>query len=430
MIRLDQTGVRPFLKENEWQDEKLVSAAAETLISQYLPDTGFSTWLNLPDTYDRAEFDRIKRAAAKIRSESDVLLVVGIGGSYLGARAAVELLLSPNYNLMTKSTPNIYFVGNNLSGEHVSEIKKLLRGKNFSVNVISKSGGTLEPAVSFRIFKEMLESQYGDIGARNRIYVTTDRKNGTLRQWTDKEGFETFVIPERIGGRYSIFTPVGLLPMAVCGINIDRVMTGAFEAMQTYTKDMSFENVAWQYAAIRQALYRKGKVIEVLACYEPAFRFMGEWWKQLYGESEGKEGGGIFPASVELTADLHSMGQYMQDGMRNLMETVVSFGTFRQDVSVPGMKEDLDGLNYLSGKSLESINEVAKRATNAAHVDGGVPVMELCLPDMSEEAFGWLTYFFQFACALSGFIQGVNPFDQPGVEAYKINMFEMLGRPK
>jgi len=386
--------------------------------------------MNLPETYDRSEFEQIKRIAAQIQSESDVLLVIGIGGSYLGARAAIDLLRSPHYNLMAKSTPNIYFVGNNFSAAHVNEIKALLRNKNFSINVISKSGSTLEPALSFRIFKELLENQYGDLGAKKRIYVTTDRKKGSLREWAEKEGFVSFSIPERIGGRFSVLSPAGLLPMAVSGINIDRVMTGAFEAMKTYTEDMSFDNVTWQYASIRQALYRRGKTIEVLACYEPAFRYMGEWWKQLYGESEGKESGGIFPACVDLSADLHSMGQYLQEGARHLMKTVVSFGSFRQDAFIPEMREDLDGINFLAGKGLESINETAKRATNAAHVSGGVPLMELCVSELSDESFGWLVYFFQFACALSGFIQGVNPFDQPGVEVYKQNMFRMLGKPE
>jgi len=429
MIKLELSGITPFLTKPEWPTEETVCAVASRLIDELGSRTGFTSWLNLPETYNSDEFRRIKVAAERIRAESDVLLVVGVGGSYLGARAAIELLCSPNYNLMPKSTPNVYFVGNNISGEHVGEVKKLLQGKNFSINIISKSGETLEPAIAFRVFKELLEKQYGDVGAKNRIYATTDRASGSLRQWADQEGFETFVIPERVGGRFSILTAVGLLPMAVAGIDIDRVMVGAFEAMKCYTEDFSFANPTWEYAAVRQTLYQKGKVIEVLACYEPAFRYMAEWWKQLYGESEGKERGGIFPASVELTADLHSMGQYLQDGMRNLMETVVSFGTFRQDAVVPAMEGALDGLNYLAGQGMQSINATAKRATNEAHIAGGVPVMELALPDINEITFGWLVYFFQFACVLSGYIQGVNPFDQPGVEAYKQNMFRLLGKP-
>ena len=429
MIKLNLAGISNFIAPDEWQQKEAVAAVHDKLIEDLGPEHEFTTWLNLPETYDRAEFHRIKAVAERIKSDSDVLLVIGVGGSYLGARAAIELLRSPNYNLNQKHTPNVYFVGNNLSGEHINEIGLLLRNKNFSINVVSKSGQTLEPAIAFRIFKDLLESRYGDIGAKSRIYATCDRKSGALKQWADREGFQTFVIPDRVGGRFSVFSPVGLLPMAVSGIDIDKVLAGAFDAMKNMTADQSFANPAWQYAAARQGLYRKGKTIEVLACYEPAFQYMAEWWKQLYGESEGKDGGGIFPASVTLTADLHSMGQYLQDGTRNLMETVVSFDTFRRDIEVPEQADDLDGLNYLAGKRLESINKVARQATNEAHIAGGVPVMEICLPDMSDTAFGHLAYFFQFACALSALLQGVNPFDQPGVEAYKNNMFRLLGRP-
>ena len=430
MIKVDLTGAKSFLEADELKQDEQVKAAAEALYSGNGVGSKFTGWIDLPETYDRREFKQIKSVAEEIKSESDVLLVVGIGGSYLGARAAIELLRSPNYNLMVKPTPDIYFVGNNLSAEHLSEIMHLLRDKNFSLNVISKSGETTEPAIAFRIFKSMLERRYGDIGARNRIYVTTDPKRSALKQMAEREGFRAvFGIPESVGGRYSVLTAAGLLPMAVAGIDIDRVMAGAYDAMKTYGEEKSMKNPVWKYAVARQALYRKGKTIEVLACYEPAFRFMAEWWKQLYGESEGKGGGGIFPASVELTADLHSMGQYLQDGARTLMETVVSFEHFRRDVEVPYMAEDLDGLNYLAGKGLEHINAVAKKATTEAHIAGGVPVMELSLPDMSETAFGWLVYFFQLACGISGYIQGVNPFDQPGVEAYKKNMFRLLGKP-
>jgi len=430
MIKLNLTGATPFLEEDEWQDTEQMKAIHESLLYQYGIDSPYATWLNLPETYNRDEFKRIKAAAEKIRSVSDVLLVIGVGGSYLGARAGIELLRSPNYNLASKHTPNIYFVGNNLSAEHINEIGYLLHNKNFSINVVSKSGATLEPSIAFRIFKKVLESRYGDIGARGRIYVTTDRQKGALRQWADREGFESFVIPDKIGGRFSVLTAAGLLPMAVAGIDIDRVMAGAFDAMKTYTEDKSFRNVAWQYAAMRQALYNRGKTIEVLACFEPAFRYMAEWWRQLFGESEGKGGGGIFPTSVDFSADLHSMGQYLQDGSRNLMETMVSFDSFRRDIKVPPMTDDVDGLNYLAGRGIESINQLARRATVAAHIDGGLPVMEIALPDMAETAFGWLIYFFQFACVLSASIQGVSPFDQPGVEAYKKNMFKLLGRPE
>ena len=430
MIKLDLAGVTPFLDKAEWQNPERLAAAHGELISKYGLDCGHTSWLNLPETYDRDEFRRIKAAAERIRSDSDVLLVIGVGGSYLGARAGIELLRSPNYNLMSKHTPNVYFVGNNLSAESINEIGYLLRDKNFSINVVSKSGGTVEPAIAFRIFKEFLESRYGDIGARGRIYVTTDRAKGALRQWTEKEGFESFVIPDKIGGRFSVLTAAGLLPMAVAGIDIDKVFAGAFDAMKTYTDDRSFHNVAWQYAGVRQALYGKGRNIEVLACFEPAFRYMAEWWKQLFGESEGKGGGGIFPANVDFSADLHSMGQYLQDGSRALLETVVSFDSFRRDIQIPELAEDYDGLGYLAGRGVESINQAAKQATIKAHIAGGIPVMELALPDMGETAFGWLAYFFQFSCALSALVQGVNPFDQPGVEAYKRNMFRLLGRPE
>ena len=431
MLKFDASGVTPFLTKDELkQDEQLVRSAAQTLLTGSGPGSTHTGWVDLPEVYDRDEFRRIKAVANQIQGESDVLLVIGIGGSYLGARAAIELLRSPNYNLMQKPTPNIYFIGNNISGEHLAEIQSLLRNKNFSINVISKSGTTLEPALAFRVFKVLLETRYGNVGAKGRIYVTTDRRRGALKQMADNEGYTSFVIPGDIGGRYSILSAVGLLPMAVAGIDIDRVMAGAFDAMKTYTVEHNMENPAWQYAAIRQALYRRGKNIEILACYEPAFRFMGEWWKQLYGESEGKDGQGIFPASVELTADLHSLGQYIQDGARNLMETVVFFNTFRRDMEVPARPDNLDGLGYLEGRSLNAVNAIAKQATVEAHIAGGVPVMELSLPDMGETAFGWLLYFFQYACGLSAYIQGVNPFDQPGVEAYKKNMFRLLGKPE
>jgi glucose-6-phosphate isomerase len=430
MIRLDLTGITPFLNGAEWKNEEKLESIHATLVDQFGMDSPYTTWMNLPETYNRDEFKRIQAAAEKIRSVSDALLVIGVGGSYLGARAAIELLRSPNYNLTAKHTPDIYFVGNNLSSEHINEIGYLLRDKNFSINVVSKSGGTLEPAIAFRVFKSVLESRYGDVGARARIYVTTDRSRGALRQWADKEGFESFIIPDKIGGRFSMLTAAGLLPMAVSGIDINQVMAGAFHAMKSYTADSNFDNPTWQYAAARQALYNRGKYIEILACFEPAFRYMAEWWKQLYGESEGKGGGGIFPTSVDFSADLHSMGQYLQDGGRNLIETMVSFDTFRRDIKMPHMPEDHDGFNYLAGREVSAINQMARRATVQAHIDGGLPVMEILLPEMAETAFGWLTYFFQYACVLSASLQGVNPLDQPGVEAYKKNMFKLLGKPE
>ena len=430
MLKFDVSGALPFLEKDILKQDKPVRAAAQALLTGSGAGSTHTGWVDLPEVYDREEFRRIKSAAERIKGESDVLLVIGVGGSYLGARAAIELLRSPNYNLMQKPTPNVYFIGNNLSAEHFAEIQSLLRNKNFSINVISKSGTTLEPAIGFRVFKQLLEKRYGDVGARGRIYATTDRRRGALKQLADKEGYISFVIPEDIGGRYSILSAVGLLPMAVSGIDIDQVMAGAFTAMKTYTVEHNMQNPAWQYATIRQALYRGGKTIEILSCYEPAFRFMAEWWKQLFGESEGKGGRGIFPASVELTADLHSLGQYIQDGERSLMQTIVSFGNFRRDIEIPFQTDDADGINYLAGRSLNAINAIAKQATKEAHIAGGVPTMEITVPDMDETAFGWLLYFFQYACGLSAYIQEVNPFDQPGVEAYKKNMFRLLGKPE
>ena len=429
MISLNLKGAQDFLPKGALTDDKAVRQAALDLQQNTGKGNDFTGWVKLPDNYDQNEFRRIKQAAETIRSECDALVVVGIGGSYLGARAAIELLKSPNYNLLQKTTPDIYFVGNNLSAAHLGEISALLRDKNFAVNVISKSGTTTEPAVAFRVFQSLLEHRYGDIGAKKRTFVTTDLQKGALRQMTDREGLENFHIPANVGGRYSLLTAAGLLPMAVAGIDIERVMAGAYNAMLTYADDTTMNNPTWQYAVTRQALYRAGKTVEVLACYEPGFRFMSEWWKQLYGESEGKEQGGIFPASVELTADLHSMGQYLQEGIRFLQETVITFDKFATDMPVPSAKSDWDGLDYLAGRGIESINETAMRATMEAHISGGVPNIEIKLPSMDETAFGWLTYFFQYACGLSGYIQGVNPFDQPGVEAYKKNMFRMLGKP-
>ena len=430
MIKLDYSGVEATLKKKDWhKDEPLQSILSN--LNQNLGKTyEFTTWLNLPDRYDREEFRRIKSAANKIQGEADVLLVIGVGGSYLSAKAAIELLRSPNYNLIPKATPNIYFVGNNLSAEHLNEIGYLLKGKNFSVNVISKSGETLETAIAFRIFCDYLINRYGDKGAASRIYVTTDRQNGLLREMCAKEGYESFIIPDKIGGRYSALTAVGLLPMATAGIDIDQVMAGAFDAMERLTTDFSLENAAIQYAAIRQGLSKKGKAIEVLSSYEPAFFSMCEWWKQLFGESEGKEGGGIFPASMSFTSDLHSLGQYMQEGTRNIMQTIVSFEEFRRDIEVPQDKDDLDKLNYLAGKKLNAINQIAKEASKRAHIDGGVPTLELTFPNMTDNTFGYMLYFFMLACALSASLQGVNPFDQPGVEAYKKNMFALLEKPE
>ena len=389
----------------------------------------FTGWVRLPQEYDRQEFDRIQAAARRIQSDSRALVVIGIGGSYLGARGVIECLCSPNYNLRRKDTPNIYFVGNGLSDRQLRETMELLEGVDFSVNVISKSGTTTEPAVAFRFFRELLEKKYGPDGAARRIYATTDRQKGALKSLADQAGYETFVVPDDIGGRYSVLTAVGLLPIAVAGIDIRALMQGAARMQEVCTAGDMEQNPAWQYAGARYELQHRGLEIEVLACFDPFFRFMAEWWKQLYGESEGKDGKGIFPASVDLTPDLHSMGQYIQDGIRMLQETVVFFDNSRTSVTVPSDEENLDGLNYLAGREMSYINEKAMQATKAAHISGGVPVTEIRLPEIGEEALGALIYFFEFACGVSGYILGVNPFNQPGVESYKKNMFALLGKP-
>ena len=389
----------------------------------------FTGWVHLPENYDREEFSRIQAAAGRIRSDSQALVVIGIGGSYLGARGVIECLCSPNYNLKKKNTPNIYFVGNGLDNDQLAEVEELLAGQDFSVNVISKSGTTTEPAVAFRFFRKLLEERYGHEEATRRIYATTDRAKGALKSLAAAEGYESFVVPDYIGGRYSVLTAVGLLPIAVAGIDIERLVAGAKSMMQTCSLADMETNPAWQYAGARYELQHRGMEIEVLACFDPFFRFMAEWWKQLYGESEGKDGKGIFPASVDLTPDLHSMGQYIQDGIRMLQETVVFFDNSRTSIAVPSDDENLDGLNYLAGREMSYINEKAMQATKAAHISGGVPVTEIRLPEIGAEALGALIYFFEFACGVSGYMEGVNPFNQPGVEAYKKNMFHLLGKP-
>ena len=388
----------------------------------------FIGWVTLPRDYDRGEYARILAAAKKIQGDSKALVVIGIGGSYLGARGVIECLCSPNYNLKKKSTPNIYFIGNGLSSDALREVTELIGDDDFSVNVISKSGTTTEPAVAFRFFREKLEKKYGKAEAAKRIYATTDAHKGALKSLADQEGYEEFVVPDNIGGRYSVLTAVGLLPIAVAGVDLDELMGGAQEMMSLCSKN-DYSNPAWQYAAMRHELYRQGKKVELLACFEPAFRFMAEWWKQLYGESEGKNGIGIFPASVEFTADLHSMGQYIQDGPRTLMETVVSFDKPRSSVAVPFEMGDPDGLNYLAGRDYADICRTARDAVKAAHISGGVPNIGINVPARDEAGFADLVCFFELACAISGYMSGVNPFDQPGVEAYKKNMFKMLGKP-
>ena len=387
----------------------------------------FTGWVRLPRDYDREEFARIQAAAARIRQDSEVLVVIGIGGSYLGARAVIELLTSQNYNLRPDGV-QVLFAGNGLSSDALTETIDLIGERDFSVNVISKSGTTTEPAVAFRVFRALLEKKYGKEAARKRIYATTDARKGALKGLADAEGYEEFVVPDDIGGRYSVLTAVGLLPIAAAGIDIAALMAGAAAAMDELAVPGG-DNPAWQYAAARHALYEGGKAVEILACYEPCFRFFAEWWKQLYGESEGKEGRGLFPASVEFTADLHSMGQYIQQGRRLMFETVVCFDAPRSAVTIPRDEANVDGLNFLAGRTLDFVAGQAMRAVILAHVDGGVPNVLVHLPARTPGAAGRLIYFFEFACGLSGYLLGVDPFDQPGVEAYKNNMYALLGKP-
>lgn len=389
----------------------------------------FTGWVRLPETYDRTEFRRIQAAAQKIQGDSQALVVVGIGGSYLGARGVIECLRSPNYNLKKKSTPDIYFVGNGLDSDQLSEVIELLEGVDFSVNVISKSGTTTEPAVAFRFLRRLLEEKYGREEAARRIYATTDRKKGALKTLAAAEGYESFVVPDDIGGRYSVLTAVGLLPIAVAGIDIEQLMAGAASMMTVCAQADMEKNPAWQYAGARYELQHQHKEIEVLACFDPFFRFMAEWWKQLYGESEGKEGKGLFPASVEYTADLHSLGQYLQEGRRSLFETVVRFAPPAHELTVPYDAENGDGLNFLAGRTMSDLKQQAMDGTLLAHVEGGVPNIRICCGARNAFTLGELIYFFCYACGLSGYLLDVNPFDQPGVEAYKKNMFALLGKP-
>ncbi|MBE6955986.1 MAG: glucose-6-phosphate isomerase [Ruminococcaceae bacterium] len=429
MIQLDLSKLNGFVPEDYLSARKDALALAHDMLDKSNgPGGDFTGWVKLPANYDREEFARIKAAADKIRRDSQVLVVVGIGGSYLGARAVIELLRSQNYNLKAKDTPDVYFAGNGLSTDAMLETIALIGDRDFSINVISKSGTTTEPAVAFRIFKGLLEAKYGKEAAAGRIYATTDKARGALKGLADKEGYQTFVVPDNIGGRYSVLTAVGLLPIAVAGVDIDKLMSGAARAMAELSVP-GLDNPAWQYAAARHALYEGGKRIEILACYEPSFRFFAEWFKQLYGESEGKDGKGLFPASVEFTADLHSMGQYIQDGHRNLFETVVRFEHPHGKLLIPTDPDNVDGLNFLAGKSLAFVAEQAMRGTILAHVDGGVPNILLSLPEINEGSVGWIIYFFELVCGLSGYLLGVNPFDQPGVEDYKKNMFALLGKP-
>ena len=425
MIRVDDSKAL----QNRTDLTAELSQAHEWLQKATGKGSDFVGWVNLPQDYDKEEFQRIQKAAKKIQSDSKALVVIGIGGSYLGAKGAIDFLCSSNYNLKKKDTPNIYFVGCGLSADYLQEIMDLIDGQDFSVNVISKSGTTTEPAVAFRFFKAKLEEKYGKAEAAKRIYATTDKARGALKSLSDAEGYETFVVPDNVGGRYSVLTAVGLLPIAVAGVDLDRLMKGAADMMETCRAEGLENNPAWQYAAARCGLYSQGKKIEILAGYEPRFRFFAEWWKQLYGESEGKENKGLFPASVEFTADLHSMGQYIQQGERHLFETVVRFGKSASDLKVPFDAADGDGLNFLAGKDMDYIAAQAMDGTLLAHVEGGVPNLIVSVGEKNAHTLGELVYFFEYACGLSGYLLGVNPFDQPGVEAYKKNMFALLGKP-
>ncbi|MEK5107155.1 glucose-6-phosphate isomerase [Cytobacillus sp. FSL K6-0129] len=432
-IQFDYTKAFSFFSEHELSYLKGAVTAAHTAIEN---KTGagheFLGWVDLPKNYNREEFARIQQAASKVKQDSDVLLVIGIGGSYLGARSAIEMLQHSFYNALSKEkrkTPQIVFVGNNISSSYIHDVIDLLEGKDFSINVISKSGTTTEPAIAFRLFRKILEEKYGVEEARKRIYATTDKEKGALKTLANEEGYESFIIPDDIGGRYSVLTAVGLLPVAVANIDINQVMEGAEAARKELSSADIEENIAYQYAAVRNVLYNKGKTIEMLVNYEPGLQYFSEWWKQLFGESEGKDQKGIYPSSANFSTDLHSLGQYVQEGRRDLFETVIKVKKPRHEVKIENLENDLDGLNYLANQSIDFVNHKAFEGTMLAHTDGGVPNLIVTIPAMDAFTFGYLVYFFEKACAISGYLLGVNPFDQPGVEEYKVNMFALLGKP-
>ncbi len=429
MLRFDCTNALPFLPEN-WLSSRLEGLTNARSLLETGSGLGgaFTGWVHFPETYDQQELERLLQTARIIREQSQVLIVIGIGGSYLGARAVLELLTSPNYNLLCQDRPQIFFTGNTLSPDALTELLDYVRPRDFSVLVISKSGTTLEPSLAFLLFRQLLTEKYGKSGARDRVFVVTDRRQGGLRSLADALGCATFSIPSSIGGRYCVLTAAGLLPLAVAKLDPEELLSGARDAMLRL-RQPGQDNPAWQYAAARNALYQQGKGIEVLACYEPSFRFFGEWWKQLFGESEGKDGEGIFPASVEFTADLHSMGQYIQEGKRDLFETVVHFAVSGASCPLDPQDSDAQALGYLRGRDLRYVNDQARRGTALAHVKGGVPNLLVTVQERSAYWVGQLIYFFEYTCGLSGYLMGVNPFDQPGVEAYKNNMFALLGKP-
>ena len=429
-VKLKTDFLSGFVSEHEVEYmQPAAKIAYDLLKSGKGPGNDFHGWVDLPVNYDKEEFARIKVAAEKIKKNSDILVVIGIGGSYLGARAAIEFVKSPLYNNLKKDTPDIYFAGNNISTTALTELLSICEGKDISVNVISKSGTTTEPAIAFRVFKSLLINKYGEDGARERIFVTTDKARGTLKKFSDEAGYETFVVPDDVGGRYSVLTAVGLLPIACAGIDIDKMMQGAADAREAYSNDQINENDALKYAVIRNILMRKGKTTEILVGYEPFMLMFNEWWKQLYGESDGKDNKGLFPASVIFSTDLHSLGQYIQEGQRMLFETVINIKDCGVKFDIPNDPLNVDGLNFIAGKDLDFVNKTAMLATLMAHKDGGVPNMLIEVDDKSAYSFGYMAYFFEFACAMSGYIMGVNPFDQPGVEAYKKNMCALLGKP-
>ena len=432
-VTFDYSKAASFIKDHEVESmKKLALDAKDLLVSKEGAGNDFLGWIDLPVDYDKEEFDRIKKAASKIQGDSEVLLVIGIGGSYLGARAAIEFLRHSFYNVVSKEvrkTPEIYFVGNSISSTYIRHLMDVIGNRDFSINMISKSGTTTEPAIAFRVFKEMLEKKYGKEEAAKRIYATTDKARGSLKSLATEEGYESFVVPDDVGGRFSVLTAVGLLPIAVSGADIDKLMEGAQTGRKAALEAPFEENDAVKYAAVRNILLRKGKGIEILANYEPSVHYVSEWWKQLYGESEGKDQKGIFPASVDLTTDLHSMGQFIQDGSRNMFETVINVETSREEIILQEEPVDLDGLNYLAGKSVDFVNKSAMNGTILAHTDGQVPNFMVTVPEVNEFYLGQLFYFFEFACGVSGYLLGVNPFNQPGVESYKKNMFALLGKP-
>lgn len=432
-MKFDYTKASNFVKESEIISMQPYVDVAHEMVHQKIGlGNDFLGWVDLPNTYDKEEFTRIKKAADKIKSDSDVLLVIGIGGSYLGARAAIEMIGHSFRNNLTKEdrkSPEIYFVGQNISSTYMMDLLDIIKNKDVSINVISKSGTTTEPAIAFRIFKDYLEKKYGEKEAANRIYATTDSSKGALRKLAEEKGYQTFVIPDDVGGRFSVLTPVGLLPIACADIDIDKMMEGAKDSLKDLQISDINKNHAYQYAVARNILHRKGKDIELLVNYEPQLHFVAEWWKQLFGESEGKDNKGIFPAAVDFSTDLHSMGQYIQEGKRILFETVLNVETAKREIIIDEVEVDLDGLNYLAGQTVDFVNKKAAQGTLLAHTDGDVPNLMINIPKLDEYNFGYMVYFFEKACAVSGYLLGVNPFDQPGVEAYKKNMFALLGKP-